>query len=355
MSALRDTARKILALTREAGTLEAAQARQHVIEYLTDLGYAVTAQPFTFSPASLLAFPVFGAGLGGLALILFPFLSTDRSPAWAALAVWIVGLLALSVLAVGIGLGWLSLGEVPREDANLIATRGGTPQRWVVAHLDSKAQGQSMAGRLVAVWVVGVAVAALSGVALARLSGVLSPMVAGAGVMLGIIAGVLAGRGRLKGRSHGARDNGTGVVAALAAAAAPDARVGVLITGAEEFGLVGARIFARLWKGDAGSQFVNVDTVDQEGDVYLVSHDSRGQALAAALEPALAGLGHPIRQRRLPLGIFVDSAPLGRIAPSITVGRLTWRTLRCIHTPADTSDGLSFRTAEQVGKVIGMS
>ena len=356
MSALRDTARKILALTREAGTPEAAEARQHVTEYLTELGYDVTPQPFTFSPASLLAFPVFGAGLGGMALILFPFLASDRSPAWAALAVWITGFLALTVLASGIGLGWVSLGQPLREDANLIATRSGiTPQRWVVAHLDSKAQGQSMAGRLVAVWVVGTAIAVLSALALGRLSGVLSAVVAGAGVMLGIVAGVLAGRGRLKGRSHGARDNGSGVVAALAAAAAPEARVGVLITGAEEFGLVGARIFARSWKGDARSEFVNVDTVDQEGDVYLVSHDSRGQALAAALEPALAGLGLPIRQRRLPLGIFVDSAPLGRIAPSVTIGRLTWRTLRCIHTPADTSDGLSYRTAEQVGKSIGMS
>ncbi len=354
MPALRDTAHKILALTREAGTAEAAQARQHVTAYLSELGYRVTAQPFTFSPASLLAFPVFGAGLGGLALILFAFLSSDRSPAWAALAVCITGLLALSVLATGIGLGWISLGEPLREDANLIAVRGESPpKRWIVAHLDSKAQGQSMAGRLVAVWVVGLAIAALSGLGLVRLLGVLSPVLAGAGVMLGILAGVLAGRGRLKGRSRGARDNGTGVVAALAAAAAPDARVGVLITAAEEFGLVGARVFVRLWKGDPTSEFVNVDTVDQEGDVYLVSHDSRGQALASALQPALAGLGLPIRQRRLPLGIFVDSAPLAKIAPSVTIGRLTWRTLRCIHTAADTSDGLSYRTAEQVGKAIG--
>ena len=356
MPALRDTAHKVLALTREAGTAEAAQARQHVSAYLSELGYQVTVQPFTFSPASLLAFPVFGAGLGGLALILFPFLSSDRSPEWAALAIWVTGLLALSVLVTGIGLGWVSLGEGLREDANLIATRGGSPpERWVVAHLDSKAQGQSMAGRLVAVWVVGVAIAALSGLALGRLAGLLSPVLAGAGVMLGIIAGVLAGRGRLKGRSHGARDNGTGVVAALAAAAAQETRVGVLITGAEEFGLVGARVFARLWKGERRSEFVNVDTVDQEGDLYLVSHDSRGQALATALEPALAGLGLPIRQRRLPLGIFVDSAPLRRIAPSVTIGRLTWRTLRCIHTPADTSDGLSYRTAEQIGRAIAVS
>jgi hypothetical protein len=322
---------------------------------LRELGYQVTTQPFTFSPASLLAFPIFGAGLGGLALILFPFLASGRFPVWAALAIWVVGLLALGVLSAGIGLGWVSLGEGLREDANLIATRGDSaPRRWVVAHLDSKAQGQSMAGRLVAVWMVGVAIAALSALALGRLAGGLSPVLAGAGVMAGIIAGVLAGRGRLKGRSHGARDNGTGVVAALAAAAVPDAHIGVLITGAEEFGLVGARVFARFWKEEAPSEFVNVDTVDHEGDLYLVSHDTRGQALATALQPALAGLEQTIRQRRLPLGIFVDSAPLSRIGPSVTVGRLTWRTLRIIHTPADTSEGLSFRTAEQVGKAIGV-
>jgi hypothetical protein len=98
-----------------------------------------------------------------------------------------------------------------------------------------------------------------------------------------------------------------------------------------------------------------VDTVDQEGDVYLVSHDSRGHVLARALQPPLASLGLPIRQRRLPLGIFVDSAPLGRIAPAVTIGRLTWRTLRCIHTTNDTTNGLSYRTAEQVGNAIGMS
>ena len=50
----------------------------------------------------------------------------------------------------------------------------------------------------------------------------------------------------------------------------------------------------------------------------------------------------------------MDSAPLARARlSSITVGRLTWGTLRLIHTPADTPDGLSFRTAEEVGKAIG--
>jgi hypothetical protein len=349
---LREIALQVLALTREAGTPEAAKARELVSTYLSDLGYTVISQGFTFPPSSLRAFPIFGAGLGGLSLVLFPLLYSSNLPRWAALAALVAGLLSLTVLSTGIGLGWVSLGEGVREDANLIATRGKSPpRRWIVAHLDSKAQGHSMAGRLVAVWVVGLAVVTLSVLSLVRLSGGLSPLLAGAGVLVALVAGLLAGRGRLKGRSYGARDNGTGVVAALAAAGS-DAPLGILITGAEEFGLVGARVFARTWELAPGSEFVNVDTVDQEGRLYVVSHNESGQRLAVAMEIALSGLGLPIRRRRLPLGIFVDSAPLARIAPAVTVGRLTWRTLKCIHTAADVSTGLSYRTAEQVGKAI---
>ena len=354
MPTLEETARQILALPREAGTPEAAKARDLVTAYLRALHFNVVSQAFTFAPSSLRAFPIFGAGLGWLALALLPILVSVRLPAWAALVIWAGGLGGLIIVATGIGLGWVSLGEPLREDANLIATRGAIPpSRWIVAHLDSKAQAHSMAGRLVAVWFVGLAIAALSALTLFRLQAPLQLGWAGAGAALAVVAGFLAGRGRLKGRSLGARDNGTGVVAALAAAAASDDRVGILITGAEEFGLVGARVFAQLATNLRAAEFVNVDTVDQEGKLYLVSHNQIGERLAASLEPNLVGLALPIRRRRLPLGIFVDSAPLARAhAPAITVGRLTWGTLRCIHTPADTPDGLSFRTAEEVGKAL---
>jgi hypothetical protein len=348
-----ETTREILNLPREAGTPEAAKARELVSAYLSGLGYTVTPQKFTFPPSSLRAFPIFGAGLGWLALVLLPFFAYFSLPSWAAIALWIGGLGALVVVSTGVGLGWVHLGEGLREDANLIAVRGdGAPRRWIVAHLDSKAQAQSMAGRLVAVWAVGVAIAILTGLALIRLNGPLSQGWAAVGAIAALVAGLLAGRGRLQGFSHGARDNGTGVVSALTAAATTDAGVGILITGAEEFGLVGARVFARLLPDRQQAEFVNLDTIDQEGSLYLVSHDRRGERLARALEPQLAGLALPVRRRRLPLGIFVDSAPLARLGPAITVGRLTWRTLRRIHTPGDTVEGLSFRTAEGVGKAI---
>jgi hypothetical protein len=352
---LQETASQILSFPREAGTPEAAVAREIVAAHLTGLGYKVTVQKFTFAPSSLRAFPLFGAGLGGLALVLLPLLGSTLAPEWAALALWASGLLALIVVAGGVGLGWVPLGEPIREDANLIATRGGAPpRRWIVAHLDSKAQGHSMAGRLVAVWAVGLAVSGLTVLSIVRLNGALVPGWLGLGAALALMAGVLAGRGGLRGRSLGARDNGTGVVSALAAAeATSDPSVGILITGAEEFGLVGARVFARLAPDLEQTEFVNIDTVDQEGRLYLVSHDGSGQRLARALDHRLTKLGLPIRHRRLPLGIFVDSAPLARAgAPAVTIGRLTWGTLCRIHTPEDTPDGLSFETAEGVGRAI---
>jgi hypothetical protein len=97
---------------------------------------------------------------------------------------------------------------------------------------------------------------------------------------------------------------------------------------------------------------VNVDTVDDEGTLALVSHNARGQQFAARLEPTISQLGVPVRSRRLPIGIFVDSAPLARVATAITIGRLTWRTLRCIHTPADTADGFALETARRIGKAL---
>jgi len=356
MPTLEQTMGRVLALPREAGTPAAAAARDLVAAHLEALGYRVERQPFSFLPSSLKSFPVFGAGLGGLALLLLPLLTSARATGWAAMLVAAGGLGALAATALGIGLGWLSLGGPAREDANLIATRGGAAvRRWIVAHLDTKAQAQSMAGRLVAVWVIGLAVAGLLALAVVRLRGPVPVPLAGSGAALAVAAGALAGRGRLRGTSPGARDNGTGVAAALAAAERlDDEGTAILITGAEEFGLVGARVFAahdpeRL----RDAVVVNLDTIDQEGELALVSHDGRGSALARREAPRLTAAGLGPRLRRLPVGILTDSLPFARAGvPAITIGRLTWRTLRTIHTPLDTPDRLSLETATRVGRAL---
>lgn len=353
---LHETMRRVLALPREAGTAEAEQARAVVAAHLAGLGYRVAVQRFRFHPSGVLAFPVFGAGLGGLGLVLLPILVSGRPAAWSAAVVLLTGLAALALLAVGIGLGWTPVGGVTREDANLLAVRSDVPvRRWLVAHLDTKAQAQSMAGRLVSVWVVAFAIVLLLVLATVRLGGPVPLAAAGPAAAVAVAAGALAGRGRLRGRSRGARDNGSGVAAALAAAERlRDPAMGVLITGAEEFGLVGARVFAHL-EGSrlAGAEIVNFDTIDQEGDLYIVSHDRRGARLAEAVAPQLAGVGPTVRRRRLPTGILVDSLPFARAgAAAITVGRLTWNTLKRIHTPADDPDGLSLEPAERIGRAI---
>jgi acetylornithine deacetylase/succinyl-diaminopimelate desuccinylase-like protein len=356
MPSLEQTMDRVLALAREAGTPAGAAARDLVAAHLEALGYQVQRQRFTFAPSSLNGFPVFGAGLGGLALLLFPLLTHERAPGWAAALVLAGGLLLLAVLAMGIGLGWLPLGSATREDANLIATRGGVPvRRWIVAHLDTKAQVQSMAGRLVAVWVVGMAVATLAALSLARTRGIVPVSLAGVGAAVAVLAGALAGRGRLRGTTPGARDNGTGVAAALAAAEAlDDPAIGILITGAEEFGLVGARVFVTQRADELREAVVvNLDTIDQEGELAVVSHDARGAALARREAPRLLASGLVPRLRRLPAGILTDSLPFARAGvAALTIGRLTWRTLRTIHTPRDTAAGLSLETAVRVGRSL---
>ena len=158
----------------------------------------------------------------------------------------------------------------------------------------------------------------------------------------------------MRGTSRGARDNGTGVVAALAfAEASSDADTGILITGAEEFGLVGARMFAQAGGSLDGVAVINLDTIDDDGALFVVRHDHRGLAVAGVVARRLAPLGLPVRARRLPLGILVDSLPLARAgAQAVTVGRLTWSTLRLIHTPADVPETLSLETAERVGRAL---
>jgi hypothetical protein len=352
--------RELLALLldtpREAGTPGAVHARRLVADHLGALGYRVVEQPFTFFPSSLNAMPMFGAGLGWLTLIQIPLCTVAGAPAWAALAAWVAGLAGLGVLIRGTALGWSSLGGGVREDANLVATRGNAPvRRWIVAHIDTKAQGQSLAGRAVGAVVAALALLVLSALAVARLWGPLDSDTVAYAAVLALLACGLAARGALRGTSPGARDNGTGLLAALVAAeVAPPEGVGILITGAEEFGLVGARVFAREYGPQLlGVEVVNLDTLDDQGALYLVSHDAAGARFAAGLAAGLATAAPTLRRRGQPFWAFVDSRPLARTgAAALTLSRLDWGTLRRVHTPRDTGTGLGFRTAEAVGRLV---
>ena len=348
--------RDVLTRPREAGTPAAAAAREVVADRLRALGYAVESHQFRFHPSTLWGFPLLGAGLGWLGLVLTPLLISAQVPAWAAATAWLCGGASLGALAYGVGAGVtpLAIGGF-RDDANLLATRAREVRGWIVAHLDTKAQGHSMAGRLVAVWFVVVTVLGLTGLAAARFAGPLPFKAAILAPLLGVVAGMLAGRGRLLGQSPGVRDNGSGVAAAICAASVlSDPGIGIMITGAEEFGLLGARALVGERPGVfAGRVVVNFDTLDETGALQVVSHDVAGHAAGRAAVSALEAIGLPVKARRLPLGILVDSLPLARAgARAVTVARLDWSTLQRLHTPGDSADGCSFETAERTGEII---
>ncbi len=276
-----------------------------------------------------------------------------------ALAAWIVGLSALGVLVYGTALGWSPLGGGVREDANLIATRGDEPvRRWIVAHVDTKAQGHSVVGRIVAVVVCLGSMLVHTVLATARLWGPIDTDTVALAAVVALAACGLAARGGLRGETVGARDNGSGLLAALVAAeAGPASGMGVLVTGAEEFGLVGARVFARAHGPQLlGADVVNLDTLDDCGPVHVLAHDPSGARLAEAEASRLRQRMDGIRVRRRPLWIFTDSQPLaGTGAAAITVSRLDWSTLKLLHTARDTPDGLAFRTAELVGRSVAIA
>ncbi len=347
----------LTALPREAGTPAATAARGLLIAHLTDLGYEVRELRFNFQPSSLNAFPLLGAGLGWLTLLEIPLLLMGNLPGLLAPLVWVAGSLALGMLTWGIGTGAEVPGAERREDANLVATRGSSPiRRWIVAHVDTKAQGHSMAGRLIAVWVMTLAMALMTGLACWRMlrGGALPGSVVGAAAGLSLAAGVLAGRGRLRGTSLGARDNGTGLLAALVAAeSCRDDDVGFLFTGAEEFGLVGARAFLREAGTLGAAEVVNLDTLTDRGVLYLVAHNAHGRTLAEELLPAFSHVAPRVMVGRLPLGIMTDSLPLARAGSrAVTLARLDWADLKRLHTARDTTEELGLETAEAVGLAV---
>ncbi len=346
----------LLSLEREAGTPEAAEARRLLSEHMQALGFQVEVQRFAFSTGTLNALPVFGAGLGWLTILMIPLLLMAGAPSWASLAVWVVGLAALGTVAVAIALGWAPARGDQREDANLIIQRpDALIERWIVAHVDTKAQRQSMAGRLVAIGIALLGVAVMLGLAVARLFVVPSVWVVAAACGLSLAASVLCARGRLKGRTTGALDNGSGLVAALVAAETSDERTGFIFTGAEEFGLVGARILAQQTPELVrGRDILNVDTVDDVGSIAIVSHDRLGAQLATRFAQLLSVPGTSVRQRRLLPGIMVDSQAFAMAgARAVTLARLDWDTLRRVHTGRDVAAGSTFDTARAIGAWLG--
>ena len=346
----RQLVEEIIAGAREAGTVPAHEARRRIAEWLRELGYQVEEHQFQFNAGMYRAFFIaaFLLDITTLITAVLLILPTSR---WAALAALVIGYGAAAVVGRHLVLHPLRASDL-RQDANLIARLPGTETScWLVAHVDTKAQGHSMAGRLVGIWVIVVMTLVLFALAAWRLGGPLPLPAAASALVAGSLAAWCVGQGRLRGGSPGARDNGSGVLAVLTAAgSSPSTAPGVIITSAEEFALAGARALAREHPHlFAGRTVINVDTVDDEGTLYLLPHDDRDMALAARLAPLLQELGEAAI-RRVPRAIMVDSQPLSRVArETVTVARLSWSTLRRVHTVRDDAADFRLEGAERLG------
>lgn len=347
---------RALAVPRPVGSAAVAAVEQALADRLRSFGFEVLAQQFETGPQRLYAVTIAGAGLGWVVLLTAPFLSLSVS-AWSASLAGAAGIAAVTIIAVGIAHRRLPFNAPVVTARNLVGTRGAQPRAWLVAHSDTKAQGLSLAGRVLAVSSLAVGLAGFVVCLGARFAGPLPVWVVVPWVVFVMGGGGALSLAPLRGESAGAVDNASGLVAVLAAAEGlrhrPD--VGVLITGAEEMGMEGARAF--LTTGGGGELFVNFDGIDARGRFTVMRHRPRGGSSAAArdlqeaIRQALASYG--VRRAPLPLGVFVDGSVLaGGGLFGVTVSRGDWSTLRVVHTPRDVPDRTDHRMAAAAGIAV---
>lgn len=354
-----------IAVPRLPGSPAAEAVTTLVAERLGHMGYQVERQRFRTSWHRLAAASAAGAGLGLTALLLAPLLVLPL-PGWPVALVGAAALGVVALVAFGLARGHLSVGLGVVEATNLVARRG-VPTAWLVAHADSKAQPFSLRARLVATGLAAVGIVALLSGLVARVATPL-PVWWPALVLCAAVGGALLSRSAPRDVSPGAVDNAAGVVAALTAADVLRERgdVGVLITGAEEYGLEGAR--AWVAQRPAPAVFVNFDGLDSRGPFRVFPHrgpyGGRGggkartvstvpTALISAVALALAETGARVRTGRLPPGVLVDGMVLARAGlAGITVSRGDWQTLGVIHTRRDTVERAGLEAAVTAGEAV---
>lgn len=336
---------------RPAGGPAEAQARAYCGEVLSDAGFTLSEEPFAYS-----AFPgrVGTPLLGVAAATLF---ATAGHLGWngrggAALVVLLVGAQLAGTIGWWLGRhGVLSLPWMRATSANLTATRG-TPSMWLVAHLDSKSQPVPILVRVLGV--VGVLVTLVLAVTAAALQAGdrnvtwVWPWITAIGVLSALpVAASVVGE-----RSHGALDDASGVATVLMVAQTlpKHAAVGVILTSAEELGLAGARAWVRA---RAAGRAINVDGVDDAGDVRATWTNRRPRELLDALIASGARAATTVRVGRLVPGALLDAVAFAdRNWEILTVSRGTLRTVARIHTSRDTLEGLDGRGVALVASII---
>ena len=229
-----------MAVPRLPGTAAVSRVEALVSDRLRSFGYSVSHHSFDTAPHRLRAGSVAAVLSGWSAVLLFPLLVLPAPTPWAVTAG------AVLLAFVGIAVVWVAGGggsPSPPVTANNILARGASPTRlWLVAHSDSKGQRVSLRGRALSFMTLGAGVGALVACLAWRWFGPLPGGVVAPCVGLTLVGAVGMSGPALVGGSPGAVDNASGIIAALTAAELLQRRsdVGILITGAEEFGMEGA-------------------------------------------------------------------------------------------------------------------
>jgi hypothetical protein len=335
----------LAAAPRPAGSDEEARARGYCADVLTGAGLAVAEETFSYSELpGRVATPTVGALTGAL-------FAASGHAGWSGRASLALGVLVVGTAILGLSAWWLarfgvlSLPWRRARSTNLVAIRGN-PSLWLLAHLDSKSQPVPIVVRAFGVMGVLAGLIAAFAIAMLQLLGYdlrgIWPWVTGFGVLasLPIMASVV------RARSPGALDDASGVATVLLVAQSLPARLalGVVLTSAEELGLAGAR----AWAGTRGAAHaINVDGVDDEGDLRLTWTTRRPTALIDPLIARAVDRGMRARAARLFPGVLVDGVALADAGwQVVTVSRGTLRTVARIHMPGDslqhlTGDGVA--------------
>ena len=353
MPGAREHLERLAAHPRPAGSPAERAAGEWCRAALADAGFAVAAEPFSYSSIpGRVATPALG--LAGMAVICTAARLAMDGHAWGAAL-----LLILAGAGVGVIAAWFARVAVTRlpwgrrDGINLVATRGQTPPAlWLTAHLDSKSQPVPILVRaagitaLLVIWAGALVMAVAQGV-LGGSQG-LWPWLAAAALVAGIpVAASVVGA-----RSAGALDDASGVATVLRTAelADPGLPLGILLTSAEELGLAGARAWVRT-RDTTPARAINVDGIDDTGHVNVTYTGRRPETLIAQLESP----GEALRVSRLFPGVLVDSVALTDGGwHAVTVSKGTWRTVARIHTAKDNLSALTGDGVESVARWLSV-
>lgn len=360
-----------MARPRLVGTAEHDAVARELVARLEQFGYRVERQPFEFSTAlnALLALALFVNGAGLTALIALRASMPGLSAAGALLSVavcagaLVIGRVISKWAVVSANASWrerLAYRVGQRyAAANLVATwpHDDRPRRtlYLVAHYDSKSQRWPLVARIALfTLLIPGALGAIGAAVLNQSSVVSDGLGLGAAVASALL--MILGTGNA---SPGAIDNASGVGVALHLAECLAARsdwrerwrVVILLTSAEEVGLMGATAYVKQHASQLQQEqaiILNFDGVGIDGELQWVGAAS--SELAQMIQAAAREEAIPIKRFRFSGALFDHSpfAQQGLDAVSlIAVGRAS----RSIHTAHDTVDQLQVRGFDQAGRV----